>query len=625
MCGIAGVATADGLAPTDPQLVDRMLGQLAHRGPDDQHAVADSNAAIGARRLSIIDLDTGRQPVSNEDGTVHVAQNGEIYNYVELRKSLEARGHRFSTAGDTETIVHLYEEYEENFVDHLRGMFAAALWDSRRRRLVLARDRLGKKPLYWRLRGGRLTFGSELKALLCDATVDRRLDRVALAQYLQYQYVPAPRTILADVAKLPPATVLTWCGDEPTLRRYWEPRYDDGSSRTLDEDREAFGVELREAVRLRLRSDVPVGVFLSGGMDSSTIVAVMAELGVAPIRTFTIGFDDPRYDELPQARALAQAFNAEHVEEVVSVDSVSLLPALTDHFDEPFGDSSAIPTFRVSQLAARDVKVVLTGDGGDELLGGYDRYRLHRRLSRLDHVPPSAVRAGLGAASAVAGRMGRAHSARRLTMAKALIGVSADQRYARLMSIFDESTRRDLLNGENLADQDDYLVRVLAAGPPSTMNRLLRADTLTYLPEDLLVKMDRATMANSLEARAPLLDHRLVELVAAMPESRKVQGTTSKALLRDAAARLLPRQVLERPKKGFGVPLGSWFRDELGHQFREVVLTPDARIRDHMDQSVAGALFREHQGGREHGHRLWVLLMFELWARRWGSGAVRAA
>ena len=377
MCGIAGIATRDGLAPGDPALVDEMLGSLSHRGPDDQHRIADSHTTIGTRRLSIIDLEHGRQPLANEDGTIWATQNGEIYNYLELQQELEARGHTLRTRSDTETIVHLYEEFGDDFATHLRGMFAIAIWDSRRHRLLLARDRTGEKPLYWRLSDGRLTYGSELKAIMSDPQLERVVDPDALSLYLRYQYVPAPHTILRGVQKLPPAHVLSWDGDgPPKVHCYWQLQYEPKSRLSDSEQREACLDVLRESVRLQMRSDVPIGVFLSGGIDSSIVTALVAEASTQPVRTFSIGFEDPMYDELRYARAVALQFNTDHTDEVVRLDAISLLPALTEAFDEPFGDSSAIPTFRVSQLAARDVKVVLTGDGGDEGFGGYDRYRI---------------------------------------------------------------------------------------------------------------------------------------------------------------------------------------------------------------------------------------------------------
>jgi len=619
MCGIAGLVSSQGLTPQDRELVHAMLCSLAHRGPDDEWSLADDRAIVGARRLSIIDLDSGRQPVTNEDGSVWVTQNGEIYNYVELRIELERRGHVFSTQGDTETIVHLYEEHGERFVDHLRGMFAIAIWDRRERRLLLARDRLGKKPLYWRLAQGRLTYGSELKAILEDPSVDRRVDRTALAQFLEYQYIPSPRTIIDGVQKLPPATILTWEGGGVTARRYWEPLYEPKLRRSPQEERAECLALLREATRLRLRSDVPVGLFLSGGIDSGAIGALMAEASARPIRTFTVGFEDPEINELDLARATAEHIGAEHTEEVVHLDAIEMLPDLVEHFDEPFGDPSALPTFRVAQLAAREVKVVLSGDGGDEVFGGYDRYRRQLALSRLGLIPASVRTAGARLAQRTVRRLPasiargrRGHSWPRLA------AMTDFERYLDTMSIFSGSPRSLLLGDTALANQDSYLTGAFETGPRGRMDRMMRTDLLTYLPEDVLVKVDRATMASSLEARAPLLDHVLVEFAATLPADRKLHFKTAKVLFREIARELLPAWLVDQPKFGFTVPLEAWFRAGLADRYREVVLTPDARLRDHLDQSVASKLLAQHEHGMvDHAHRLWLLLVFELWARRW--------
>ena len=617
MCGIAGIATGTGLRPHDTRLTDAMLRSLAHRGPDDQHVRIDERAAVGARRLSIIDLDGGRQPMTDESGHIAATQNGEIYNYIELQDDLRRRGHVFRTRSDTETIVHLYEEYGTDFVRHLRGMFAVAIWDARTGTLVLARDRLGKKPLYWRLGGDRLVYGSELKAILEDPDIERVVDRASLDLYLQYQYVPAPRTILKGISKLPPASVLTWRGNgAPTIERYWSPAFEPKTTNAFDDDVAAGLALIREAVKLRLRSDVPVGVFLSGGMDSSVVTGLMAEESAQPVRTFSIGFDDEAFDELRYARVVAERFSTVHTEEVVSLDAIELLPELADHFDEPFGDSSAIPTFRVAQLAARDLKVVLTGDGGDELFGGYVRYQAHRVFSAFDRVPRPVIRWAARTAHAATAPLGDRRIRRRLRIAESLLGGAPDERYVGLMTIIGDADRRRLLFGAN-SSSADYLLGVLRNGGALT-DRMLRADLLTYLPEDLLVKMDRATMANSLEARAPLLDHRVVEFAARLPVDRKISGRTSKVLLRAIAKQLLPPDLIDRPKMGFAVPIGSWFKGDLGDRFQDLVLGADAMSRDHMDPAVARDLLHRHRagvGGQEH--RLWLLLMFELWARRW--------
>ena len=605
--------------------MDAMLRSLAHRGPDDQHIAGDAKALLGARRLSIIDLEGGRQPLADESGAILAAQNGEIYNYIELREDLERRGHVFQTHSDTETIVHLYEEHGTAFVRHLRGMYAIAIWDGRVGRLVLTRDRLGKKPIYWRLANGRLTYGSELKAILKDPDVERVVDRQALDLFLQHQYVPAPWTILRGIAKLPPASTLVWDGDQPRIERYWTPVYDPKTRRDMHEDVAEGLAIIRDAVRLRLRSDVPVGVFLSGGMDSTVVTALMAQESSRPVRTFSIGFENETYDELRYARAVAKRYGTVHTEEIVRLDAIGLLPDLADHFDEPFADSSAVPTFRVSQLAGQQLKVVLTGDGGDESFGGYWRYRLNGIFGALDPVPGPLLRAAARAGCAAATPLGsRSRLRRRLKNADALFGLDADERYVAQMTIFGATDRSKLMGGSDMSAS--YLLGVLRDGPAGRIDRLLRTDLLTYLPEDLLVKMDRATMANSLEARSPLLDHQLVEFAARLPADRKIQGRNTKVLLRVIAKQLMPAGHVDRPKMGFGVPIGDWFRGPLGDRFEELVLAPDAALRDHLDQSVARALLAAHRGHRaENDPRLWSLLMFELWARRWLSVPSAAA
>lgn len=621
MCGIAGVATRDGLRQEDPQLVDRMLRSLAHRGPDDQFMLGDGRAMLGARRLAIIDLEGGRQPLHDESGLILATQNGEIYNYLELRDELIRQGHVFQTRSDTETIVHLYEEHGTAFVEHLRGMFAIAIWDGRIGRLVLARDRLGKKPMYWRLAGDRLAYGSELKAILEDPTIERVVDREALALYLQYQYVPAPWSILRGFAQLPAAGILTWDGGAPEVRRYWTPSYEPKIHRDIREDEDEGLALIREAVRLRLRSDVPVGVFLSGGMDSSIVTAVMAEASAEPVRTFSIGFENQAFDELPYARAVAQQYGTVHTEEIVRLDAIELLPELADHFDEPFGDPSAIPTFRVAQIAASQLKVVLTGDGGDESFGGYARYRSHQTYAGLDVLPRPLLSAMARSGRFATAPLGdRSRLRRRLHIA----GLGPDERYVELMSIFGARERSQLMPGRNGASAA-FLLNVLRQGPADATDRVLRADLLTYLPDDLLVKMDRATMANSLEARAPLLDHHLVEFAARLPADRKIDGANRKVLLRSIAKRLMPAEHVDRPKMGFAAPTGDWFRGELGVRFEELVLAPDAALRDHLDATTAASLLVDHRSGRaDHDHQLWMLLMFELWARRWLRPAATA-
>lgn len=625
MCGIAGIATVSGLERTDEALVDAMLRSLAHRGPDDHQVICDAHVAMGARRLSIIDLDTGRQPISNEDGSIWVTQNGEIYNYLELRAELAERGHSFKTKGDTEAIVHAYEEYGGDFPERLRGMFAIAIWDARHQRLTLARDRLGKKPLYWTLRDGRFSYGSELKALLADTSMPRDIDNDAMALYLQYQYVPAPFTIFKGVYKVPPASTLVWDGADPRIARYWSPRYEPKRVSTFEEDVDDCLSLLRESVRLRLRSDVPVGVFLSGGMDSSVVTALMVEASHHPVRTFTIGFAEDAYNELPYARGVAQHLGTEHVEDIVTVDAVSLLPKLAYHFDEPFGDPSAMPTYRLAEVAGQQLKVVLTGDGGDESFGGYRRYVGQQRHRRLTRIP--GKRAAADAAHWTLSRAGAPQRFQhRAEWWQRSVRMNPDERYVALMSVI-RPDAIDALTGTGVrSDHSAYLGDMLKSGPHDPLDRVMRADLLTYLPEDLLVKMDRATMASSLEARSPLLDHRLVEFAASLRSDRKINGGETKVVLRAVAKRLLPENLIDRPKMGFGIPMREWFRGALGDVYADLVLARDAATRDHIDQRVAAALLAEHRTGQvSHAHRLWELLMLEQWARTWLGSTVPAA
>ena len=499
-------------------------------------------------------------------------------------------------------------------------MFAIAIWDASVKRLMLARDRLGKKPLYWRLADGRLTYGSELKTILSEETAPRVLDRRALARYLEYGYVPAPETIFEGIHKLPPASILTWdVLSEPRVERYWKPAYEPKLDIPAGEDTDACLELLERSVEIRLRSDVPVGVFLSGGMDSSVVTALMARLSNHPVRTYSIGFDERAYDELPYARAVARQFETDHHEAVVRLDAIGLLPRLAEHYDEPFADSSALPTFMVAEIAARDLKVVLTGDGGDETFGGYERYRWYGAMSIVSglggraHLPAVDVARAFLRATAPRHRLRRrADSWRRYA------ALDRARRYTGLMTQIHADVRAALLDDPRLADQDGYLVDILDDGPADELDRILRADTLTYLPEDLLVKMDRATMANSLEARAPLLDHELIEFVARLPSRRKIHRGRTKVILREIAHRLMPSELVDRPKMGFAVPVGAWFRGDLGDRYRDLVLAPDAAIRDILDPAPAERLLAEHRTRQvDHSARLWSLLVLEHWARRW--------
>lgn len=622
MCGIAGLVDLGGLGSGDVELAHAMVQTLAHRGPDDHGVLHDRHAAVGARRLAVIDLTTGNQPLTNEDGSIWVAQNGEIYRYLELREELLERGHVFRTDGDTETIVHAYEEFGDAFVERLEGMFAISIWDARRCRLVLARDRIGKKPLYWRLAHGRLTWGSELKALLADPSTPRAIDRQALADYLQLQYIPSPMTILEGVWKLPPASILTWDGGEPRIERYWNlpPVH---PVRPAGADIRELRALLEDAVRIRLRSDVPVGAFLSGGVDSSIVTALMVGASPAPVRTFTIGFTESDHDELPYARAVARYLGTDHTEDVVTIDAAALLPTLAHHFDEPMADASALPTFRVAEVAGRSLKVVLTGDGGDESFGGYTRYLKHERVRRLQETPGSRAAIGM-MRSVTALAAPTSLLRRRAAIWSDLVAQSPDDLYVSLVSITRRSTVHELLGTSSeaqTAHASAYLLGMLEDGRALGPERLLRTDLMSYLPEGVLVKVDRATMANALEARSPLLDHRVIEFAASLPHERKIAGGRAKVILRELAATLLPPGILDRPKMGFGIPLDTWFDGALGDRYTELVLAPDAAVRGLLDVSVARRLLVEHRAGSHRsGHTLWSLLMLEQWCRTWLPG-----
>jgi asparagine synthase (glutamine-hydrolysing) len=496
-------------------------------------------------------------------------------------------------------------------------MFAIAIWDGPRRRLVLARDRLGKKPLYWWTDGSTIRYASELKALLAPGDIPRILDRSSLAAYLRYGYVPAPATIIDGVSKLEPATVLVWEDGAVTTTRYWTPTFAQATATSLDESAEHALALLTEAVRIRLRSDVPFGVFLSGGIDSSIVTALMAKQTEGAVRTFSIGFEDRSLDELPYARQVSQHYGTDHVEAVVGLDVVELLPALAATFDEPFADGSAVPTYRVAQLASASLKVILTGDGGDEAFGGYDRYATVERLGWLERIPRRSTKAAALIADALEATRLSPRSSARARAASRLGGLSPGERYEAMMSIF-SATEAVRFMGADARTADGYVAERFGPTEADIRDRARLADLLTYLPEDLLVKMDRTTMANSLEARSPLLDQEVVAFGSSLPIDHKIQGSTTKVLLRRVARDLIPGDLAVRRKQGFAVPMDDWFRHGLGDVFMQTVLASDAASRKHLDLAPAGQLLERHRrGAAENGKKLWTLLMFELWGRTW--------
>jgi asparagine synthase (glutamine-hydrolysing) len=619
MCGIAGIIERPG-APVEGALLGRMTDVLAHRGPDGRGTVILGPAGLGHRRLSIIDLATGDQPMTNEDHSAWVVFNGEIYNYRALRDELGSRGRRFHTTSDTEVILAAYEVWGDACLDRLRGMFAFAIWDERRRRLLLARDRLGIKPLAWTFREGRLLFGSEPKALLEDPAVPAELDCGALRDYLTLLYVPSPLTIFRGIHKLEPGTCLTFePGGEPVVRRYWDLRFVPDRSLTEAEWLERLRALLADTVGLHLMSDVPLGAFLSGGIDSSAVVAHMAPLVAGSVRTFSIGFDEADFDELRYARQVARHLGTDHYEMVVKPDALDVLPRLAWHFDEPFADASAIPTYYVSKISREHVTVALSGDGGDECFAGYTRYaralRFHRRMDRspLALLQPFLRRA---AAALPAGLRGRG------TLAS--LGARGLERYYRMVTYQDAATTDRLLSADArqalaAAGPFTYLAdRAQGLSDHAYLSALQALDLRTYLPEDILTKVDRTSMAVSLEARVPLLDHVLVEFLAHVPAELQLAHGVSKALFKASLAGALPPDILDRPKMGFAVPLTRWFRLELKDFLRDVLLDSRARQRGLFAPAQVAALIEQHQGRtRDHTSQLWSLLVFELWARNW--------
>jgi asparagine synthase (glutamine-hydrolysing) len=610
MCGICGIVSASG--PADSERLARMSSKLVHRGPDSYGTYVDGPVALAARRLAIIDLATGDQPIANEDETVHVAQNGELYNYRELRTELERAGHRFRTQGDTEVLVHLYEQEGAAFARRLRGMFAVALWDAKRRRLVLARDRFGIKPLYYRAHGGGLEFASELRALPRG-----EVDLDALEAFLAFNSIPAPLTIFRDARKLPPGHVLTWQDGDVRLERFARPA--PASADELREDDEAELVEelrarLRDSVRAHLVADVPVGVLLSGGIDSSALAALAAQETSEPVRTFSIGFEERSFDELADARLVARRYETQHRELVLRPDAALLLPALADVFDEPFADSSALPTYLVSQLAARDVKVALSGEGGDELFGGYYTYvadLLATRTGRLaslarpvvERLPTSTARASFD------------YKAKRFARGAHLPPL---ERHHAWKEIFSPEARAQLTGRRHDFDPVDlYRERFAETEGAELLARLQDVDLGIYLVDDLLVKTDRASMAHSLEARVPYLDAAVAAFALALPRRHRVNGLRKKVLLRKAVTPLVPDRIVRGKKRGFSIPAAAWLRGELEPFARDTLSAETLHRQGFFSAEAVRSLIDRHVAGDEDlSRQLWGLLAFTLWHER---------
>jgi asparagine synthase (glutamine-hydrolysing) len=623
MCGIVGFVRNDG-RDADAGVLARMCAAIRHRGPDEDGFYQTGPVGLAMRRLSIIDLKGGQQPIANQDRTAWIVFNGEIYNFQELRAGLEKQGHAFRTNSDTEVIVHLYDRYGADCPKYLRGMFAFAIWDEAKQELFIARDRVGKKPLLYAETNGGLVFGSEFQALLQHPDVSRDIAPEAIHHYLSLMCVPAPLTAFRHIRKLEPGHWLRWRRGALETQRYWRPDF----SKKLKINEEEAGARaseiLREAVKLRLISEVPLGAFLSGGVDSSAVVALMAEASPTPVKTFSIGFEEQDFSELHHARRVAARVGAEHHEFIVKPDALEVLPTLIEHYGEPYADSSAIPTYYVARETRRHVTVALNGDGGDETFAGYERYAAMRLAERYHTLPRllrrSVIEPSVAAVPVAGGFRNRAVRFQRFLSAASLPTVD---RYLRWVSAFDTDAKRALYTDEfaqQIAGHDTagvlapWFARANGAG---VIDAALLTDTMTYLPNDLLVKVDIATMAVSLEARSPFLDHHVIEFAASLPERLKLRGLTTKYLLKRALGKLLPQENLKRPKMGFGVPVGHWFRGPLQPFLRETLLSDKAARRGLFKTEAVRRLVDEHTAGRaDYAHQLWTLLMLELWFRR---------
>jgi asparagine synthase (glutamine-hydrolysing) len=600
-----------------------MACTMEHRGPDDEGFFLGGTAGLGFRRLSIIDLAGGHQPMSNEDDSLWIVFNGEIYNFQELRSKLDATGrHKFKTRSDTEVIIHLYEEYGERCVDHLRGMFAFAIWDKKRERLFAARDRFGKKPLVYADLPGAFVFGSELKAILKYPGVPRDIDYRAIDLYLTYQYVPSPRTAFQSIRKLPPAHYMVYEKGKIRIERYWQPVFQPKTTLSFAEASERVVEKLKEATRLRMIADVPLGAFLSGGVDSSIIVGLMSELSSRPVKTFSIGFEESSFSELPYARAIAERFHTEHHEFVVKAETVDILPKLAWHYGDPFADPSALPSYYVSEMTRQHVTVALNGDGGDETMGGYLRYQAILFMQYWNRMPAAIRRLIYAAAQALPnGKEAPLGLGWRIKRLLRLGLLDPERAYLSTLCYFHEDQKEPLYTSFmkqaiSGSSAPDYLDKILSDVPHlQGVDRYLYTDMLSYLPECLMVKIDVASMANSLEARSPFLDHEFAELAGQLPPEWKLRHLFQKKFLIKKAFRgQLPSSILKRGKQGFGIPLSRWFREELYGYLEGMLLSQKALSRGIFEKPAIRRLLEEHRSQKaDHGFRLWALLMLEHW------------
>lgn len=622
MCGICGKININNREVVDARLIHKMTEVLKHRGPDDEGIYINGNVGIGHRRLSIIDLSKdARQPMSNEDKSIWIVCNGEIYNFQELRKVLEKKGHIFCSRSDTEVIIHLYEELGTDCVEKLRGMFAFCIWDEKRKRLFLARDRIGQKPLNYAIKNGNIIFASEIKSILQDPEISREVDINALDSYLTYQYVPAPETMFSGINKLPPAHSLVWENGKIKIERYWNLNFQNKINMAEDEFCQRILDLLTEATKIRLVSDVPLGVFLSGGIDSSAIVGLMSKLSSHPVKTFSIGFEEETFNELKYARKVAKIFATDHHEYIVKPEALNILPKIIWHFNEPFADSSCIPTYYLSKMTRQEVTVALNGDGGDETFAGYERY-VANKIANIYNLIPQSIRKNLVSfiTTVLPESTRRKDFIKRFKRFAKANDSSRERRYARWMSIFDDDLKSNLYS-EKLKnrlkgiDSWNYLLDVYRQSDANNfIDATLFVDIMTYLPGDLLVKIDISSMANSLEARSPFLDHKLMEFAASIPSNLKLKGWTTKYLLKKALTKILPKDILNRRKAGFGVPIGTWFRQELKDYAYDILLSEKSLKRGYFKKEAIKRILDEHTKGKiDHGARIWSLINFELW------------
>ena len=624
MCGITGIFYPRRTQAVSTELLQRMTNVLAHRGPDERSCFVEGPVGLGHRRLKIIDLEGGKQPLFNETNSMVIVFNGEIYNFLLLREELLKKGHQFKTKSDTEVILHAYEEYGEDCVRHLRGMFAFAIWDGEKQRLFLARDRVGIKPLYYFWDGQKLLFASELKAILQDPTISRRIDPLALDDYLTYLYVPAPKTIFQGIRKLLPGYTLTVDTDGIRERQYWDLRFQPRSDLSEDEYAAGLREKLRDSVASHLVSEVPLGAFLSGGVDSSAVVGIMADLLPQAVNTASIGFSEGGFDELPYARAVARRFATRAHEKVVKADAAAILDDLMWYFDEPFADSSMVPTYYVSQVAREQVTVCLSGDGGDENFAGYRRHRIDMLENRIRELVPRALR------SPLFGTLGwlypKADWLPQVLRAKTLltnVSLPPEHAYFNTMSwfapamkkaLYGEELRTALRGYDSFSVMKTYFDRCAGWDP---LSRIQYVDIKTYLADDILTKVDRASMAHSLEVRVPLLDHEVIEYAASIPAAYKLRGSEGKYIFKKMLSALLPAEVLNRPKMGFSIPLANWFRRELKGSFERQIFAEQSFIGGFFDTQPIRQWWAQHQRGtRDYAPILWSLLVLEHWGRR---------